>query len=653
MPWAYALLKGQCSPSTWGKIEAEAGFDVIDQNKDAIELKRRIKAVCCGFQSHRQRTYAVAQAIVLLCTTMQENHESIDKYYENFTSRWDMLEQFGGSLGYQTGLVAERAAAIATAAGRADPIDADEEAAEAAIADEMKACLMLCLANKGRYDSLKDHLANQHVLGIDNYPTSCEQLKAVMRNYRAPKSYQPRDRERDRGAKPRDDDGLQFVQADEEDKEKATDEGAIMAQEKQVKFNSKGEKECYSCGADDHWAAECPKKKDGEHRGFLHIQADHGAMILQFRSGAEPDKVKTGGLKKNYLYLDTCTTNDQMVNPAYLSNIHPAEVPLRLHTNAGTSVSRQQGYLGKQKFWLDHMGIANVISLKSLKERYRVTYDSSTDGGAFVVHTDNGDVTFKRCPETSFPFIDLDDVAGGDMGAMLVQTIRKNYEGFTKREVQRARELRELQGRLGHLNESELKQLLKEKDKVSHALLKNCSLTTDDYENANAIFGPSVARLKGTSKRVKPIRAEPNHVRIPRELISMNKYVTLVADVMFVCGLPFLISLSRRVRFVTLEFLPNRTAGELCNGLKNILKFYNHAGFVIQNAIMDNEFEPLKTKLLGQVVLNTTAKNELSVRSSARFNMSRIERVAPKRPFPTRSYRTRSLRPCFTMSFSG
>jgi hypothetical protein len=23
MPWAYALLKGQCSPSTWGKIEAK------------------------------------------------------------------------------------------------------------------------------------------------------------------------------------------------------------------------------------------------------------------------------------------------------------------------------------------------------------------------------------------------------------------------------------------------------------------------------------------------------------------------------------------------------------------------------------------------------------------------------------------------------
>ncbi|KAL7503940.1 hypothetical protein ACHAXN_001664 [Cyclotella atomus] len=90
----------------------------------------------------------------------------------------------------------------------------------------------------------------------------------------------------------------------------------------------------------------------------------------------------------------------------------------------------------------------------------------------------------------------------------------------------------------------------------------------------------------------------------------MNKYVTLVADVIFVCGLPFLISMSRRIRFVTLEFMPRRTAGEFCNGLKNILKFYNRAGFVIQTAIMDNEFKPLKKKLLGELVMNTTAMGE-------------------------------------------
>jgi hypothetical protein len=256
------------------------------------------------------------------------------------------------------------------------------------------------------------------------------------------------------------------------------------------------------------------------------------------------------------------------------------------------------------------MGIANVISLKSLEEKYRVTYDSKSSGGCFVVHTSNGPIEFKRCPDTSFPYIDLDDVSHGDKGAMLVQTVRGNYEGFTKREVEKAREVRTLQGRLGHISDTELKGLLKNKEKVSHKVLKNSNLTIDDLENSRVIYGPSVPRLKGTSVRHKPTRAEPNFVRIPRDIIDMNRYVTLVVDVMFVCGLPFLISLSRRIRFVTVEFIPKRTAGELSNGLKNILKLYNRAGFIIQCACMDNEFEPLTKKLLGKLVVNTTAADE-------------------------------------------
>jgi hypothetical protein len=175
------------------------------------------------------------------------------------------------------------------------------------------------------------------------------------------------------------------------------------------------------------------------------------------------------------------------------------------------SISKQQGYLGSQKFWLDRMGIANVISLKSLEEKYRVTYDSKLSGGSFVVHTQNGPIEFKRCPDTSFPFIDLDDVSQGDKGAMLVQTVRGNYEGFTKREIERAREICTLQGQLGHLSDTELKGLLENKEKVSHTLLKNSNLT---------IYGPSVPRLKGTSVRHKPNRAKPDFVKIPRDIIA-------------------------------------------------------------------------------------------------------------------------------------
>jgi hypothetical protein len=108
-----------------------------------------------------------------------------------------------------------------------------------------------------------------------------------------------------------------------------------------------------------------------------------------------------------------------MVNPAYLTGVHTVDDQLRIHTNAGSCVTKQQGLLGSQKFWLDRNGIANVISLKSLESKHRVTYDSTKDGGAFVVHTPEGKVYFRRCPDTGFPYIDLDDV--NQDGAILVQ----------------------------------------------------------------------------------------------------------------------------------------------------------------------------------------------------------------------------------------
>ena len=108
--------------------------------------------------------------------------------------------------------------------------------------------------------------------------------------------------------------------------------------------------------------------------------------------------------------------------------------------------------------------------------------------------------------------------------------------------------------------------------------------------------------------RKKPTRVEPQFVSIPQQLIDLHKYVTLVADVMFVNGLPFFVTLSRRIRFVTVQFVPKRSAGELSNVLKLVINLYKRAGFTCQCAIMDGEFEKLQAKMSDQIVINTTSK---------------------------------------------
>ena len=56
---------------------------------------------------------------------------------------------------------------------------------------------------------------------------------------------------------------------------------------------------------------------------------------------------------------------------------------------------------------------------------------------------------------------------------------------------------------------------------------------------------------------------EGGQCEIPRDFYRLNKFVTLTEDVMFVCGLPFLVTYSRSIKLTTTEFVLTRTAGQL------------------------------------------------------------------------------------------
>ncbi len=77
----------------------------------------------------------------------------------------------------------------------------------------------------------------------------------------------------------------------------------------------------------------------------------------------------------------------------------------------------------------------------------------------------------------------------------------------------------------------------------------------------------------------------------------------------FANGLPFLVTSSRGISLVTIEYLKSRTAKRLVHTLERVFRIYGTAGFIMQTAIMDMEFKKLKDKLLN-VILNTTAAQE-------------------------------------------
>ena len=104
--------------------------------------------------------------------------------------------------------------------------------------------------------------------------------------------------------------------------------------------------------------------------------------------------------------------------------------------------------------------------------------------------------------------------------------------------------------------------------------LKNNPVSHENMSHAKAIFGPNISGLKGRATRKRPHRVVRGRCKISRDFYLLNKFVTLTADVMFVCGIPFLVTLSDVIKYTTIEYIPTRTARQLANSLMKVVYGY-------------------------------------------------------------------------------
>ena len=91
---------------------------------------------------------------------------------------------------------------------------------------------------------------------------------------------------------------------------------------------------------------------------------------------------------------------------------------------------------------------------------------------------------------------------------------------------------------------------------------------------AEHIFGPDVGSLKGKTVRCRPHIVHPTVEPLPPQIISRYHDIILVADVMYVNGIPMLVTILRNIRFGTVEALPNHHVPTLVKGIKSIASMY-------------------------------------------------------------------------------
>ncbi len=124
--------------------------------------------------------------------------------------------------------------------------------------------------------------------------------------------------------------------------------------------------------------------------------------------------------------------------------------------------------------------------------------------------------------------------------------------------------------------------------------MKDCPITNADIIHAHKIFSPNLPNLRGKTVRRKPERVWTEYVDIPCVILDVHGHVTLVADVMFVNGVPFLVSSSKNINLITIEHAPQCTASKLGSLLQRIIRVYARAGFQVQTILMDDEFEKVR-----------------------------------------------------------
>jgi hypothetical protein len=102
-------------------------------------------------------------------------------------------------------------------------------------------------------------------------------------------------------------------------------------------------------------------------------------------------------------------------------------------------------------------------------------------------------------------------------------------------------------------------------------MINNCDVTETAVKNAHTIFGPKLAGVRGQMVRRAPDPVCIEYVQILQTILDRHRIVTLCVDCMFINGVPFLVSASRRINLLTAEYTPSRAAKNLAGGITRII----------------------------------------------------------------------------------
>jgi Zinc knuckle len=347
---------------------------------------------------------------------------------------------------------------------------------------------------------------------------------------------------------------------------------------------------CFNCQGKGHYSSNCPKKtKDAmthtqtgavnnKMTGIVYIQegitgrTDDMAeeLITSFHFcniGLLPKELsgvcqlQGEKLPSSWIILDSGSTIDVFTNPNLLRNIKTTSTTMNIRCNAGVTRTNQQGELdGYGTVWYNPQGIANILLLSSFQEKNRVSYDSEIDG-KFVVHQPDGSQRVFEKSESGLYFL---DTAVSISGTMMITTVEDKKSTMTNQEYASAVLARKAQNMVGRPSTRAFINI------VNLNQLKNCPVSEIYIHIAKNLFGPNLGSLKGKTVRRSGVTIVRDHVNIPQSIFEKYRALTLCIDIMFVNRIALLVTIFQKLKFGTVEVIPNCKGPTIMKGIENV-----------------------------------------------------------------------------------
>ena len=380
------LVLGQCTEAL--KEHLKSHEDFLDANQNCIALLILIRSLLHTFEERHKLADGLSDMKMAFYKLHQGKYMKLERYHEIFLAQVEVLDEVGVTIP-DSALIQQ----VAEQHGRGVPTAADREEAK-----QIALAIQFIKGTSPNHKPYLSHLRNSYLDGLDVYPNTVQEAYNILQC-----------REETHNMPSLEGDGITFAQQNGRDMSTVT---------------------CYSCQQKGHYAnsPEC-SNYSGDHSGTGQVNGLAGGdrinalMFSFYQTNSE--------IPKTWILLDSQSTVDIFCNPQLLKSIRRTPEGMRVHCNARSRLTNLVGDLpGYGTVWYDPKAIANILSLRQVRDHYHITYDSSHR--KFIVTKPSGKEFMFHESEGGLHFLDTTHQQGQQrQGHVFANTVKDNKTNFT------------------------------------------------------------------------------------------------------------------------------------------------------------------------------------------------------------------------------